>query len=362
MERGSGGAGPGVSRRALLGTGAAALGSVAGGMALAACGQGAGTGGAGPASGTPGAGGGPRPVKVQFLWIKNVEFGGEWIADADGLYRQEGVQPEFLAGGPNVDGVAVVSAGGADVGLTGGFAELLDANAKGSDFVAFAASFQRSPGGILSLAQNPVNRPADLLKKRIGGQEGARIAVNAVLKLNGLEQDYSWIPVGFDPQPLIEGACDAYTCYVTNQPLVLAEKNIPYAAVTYSDLGFVSYGNVFFAKRAVLKEKRDTIVRYLRATIMGWELNARDPAKAARLAVEKYGRDLGLSLSQQIEQNKAQLALIESDVTKAKGLFWMDAERISGPIYKALEATGRTRLPKVEDFVDFSILQDAYGG
>ncbi|HEX2187139.1 MAG TPA: hypothetical protein VHN78_16725, partial [Chloroflexota bacterium] len=54
--------------------------------------------------------------------------------------------------------------------------------------------------------------------------------------------------------------------------------------------------------------------------------------------------------------------LIESDVTRAKGLFWLDAERIAGPIYKALEATGRTRLPKVEDFVDFSVLQDAYGG
>lgn len=341
----------GASRRGFL----ARTVGLAGGMALAACGA--------PAQ-TPAPAGGARevqPLKVQFLWIKNVEFAGEWIADSDGTYQQEGVKPEFLAGGPNVDEVAVVSAGGADIGVTGGMSALVDANAKGSDFVAFAATFQKSPGGLLSLEKNPVRKPADLVKKRVGGQEGARRSVEAVLKLNNLPVDYTFVPVGFDPQPLIEGACDVYTCYVTNQPLVLAEKNIPHVAVTYNDLGFVNYGNVFFAKRQVLKDKRDLIMRYLKATIIGWEKNLKDVNRAAQLAVTKYGVDLGLALPQQVAENKAQNVLVEGDLTRQKGLFWMDPAVVSGPVYKALEATGRTTLPKVDQFLDLTLLRDIYG-
>lgn len=345
----------GTSRRSFLRTAALATAGTLGSAALAACG----------ATGSqPAAGSQTRELqtlKVQLLWIKNVEFAGEWIADSEGIYEREGIKVEFLAGGPNVDGVAVVSAGGADIGNTGGFSELIDANAKGSDFVAFGAGFQKSPGGLLSLAKNPVQKPADMVKKRIGGQEGARRAVEGVLKVNGLPLDFSWVPVGFDPQPLIEGACDAYTCYVTNQPLVLAEKNIPHVAVTYNDLGFIGYGNVLFGKRSVIKEKRDVIMRYLRASIIGWEKNLKDINLGARLAVQKYGVDLGLSMSQQVAENKAQNALVESDYTKQKGLFWMDKDTITGPIYKALEATGRTGLPKVDDFADLTLLRDVYG-
>jgi ABC-type nitrate/sulfonate/bicarbonate transport system substrate-binding protein len=237
----------------------------------------------------------------------------------------------------------------------------VDANAKGSDFVAFAATFQQSPGGLLSLAKNPVRKPADLVKKKVGGQEGARRSVEAVLKLAGLPVDFTWVPVGFDPQPLIEGACDVYTCYVTNQPLVLAEKNIPHVAVTYNDLGFINYGNVFFAKRQVLKEKRDLIMRYLKGTIIGWEKNLKDPNRAAQLAVTKDGVDLGLSLPQQVAENKAQNVLVEGELTKQKGLFWMDRNTVSGPVYKAQGATGRTGLPKVDEFLDLTLLRDIYG-
>src|ERR1700681_946559 len=60
------------------------------------------------------------PLNVQLLWIKNVEFGGYWVADDQGMYTQEGVAPTFLSGGPDVNPENVVAGGGADIGLTGG--------------------------------------------------------------------------------------------------------------------------------------------------------------------------------------------------------------------------------------------------
>jgi hypothetical protein len=40
---------------------------------------------------------------------------------------------------------------------------------------------------------------------------------------------------------------------------------------------------------------------------------------------------------------------------------WIDAQRIAGPIYTTLRATGRTDLPPVDRLIDTSILREAFG-
>ncbi|MDT7692895.1 MAG: hypothetical protein QOI75_2262, partial [Pseudonocardiales bacterium] len=81
----------GWSRRRLLrNAGLAGLGLVAGPALLAACGGGD--------AAAPAAGG--IPVRVALGWITNVEFAGFWIAQDRGYYRQEGLNVEFIPGGP----------------------------------------------------------------------------------------------------------------------------------------------------------------------------------------------------------------------------------------------------------------------
>src|ERR1700682_92026 len=190
------------------------------------------------------------PLNVQLLWIKNVEFGGYWIADDQGICTQEGIAPTFLAGGPGANPENVVAGGSADVGLTGGLGFIVDAIAAGSDLVVFGSTFQTAPAGLLSLAKNPVRTPQDLVGKRIGAQQGARQIIDALFSINKLPAgQYTFVPVGFDPAPLVEGACDVYTCFITNQPLTLKDQGIEYVAVTYSQLNFPDYADALFAKR-----------------------------------------------------------------------------------------------------------------
>jgi ABC-type nitrate/sulfonate/bicarbonate transport system substrate-binding protein len=170
------------------------------------------------------------------------------------------------------------------------------------------------------------------------------------------------VKVGFTPDPLVQGQCDAYTCYVTNQPLSLAEKGIEHLTVTYDAMGYKAYGNILFAKRDYLEKNRDLLVGYLRATIKGWEENELDPAVGARHSVDIYGKDLGLSLDQQIAENEAQIELTKSELTDRKGLFWIDKETVAGPMYDALRASGLAELPDIDRFVDTSLLEDAYAG
>jgi hypothetical protein len=88
----------------------------------------------------------------------------------------------------------------------------------------------------------------------------------------------------------------------------------------------------------------------------------RDPEEGAHLAVEEYGADLGLDLDQSIRENGKQIELQQSDLTEEKGLLWMDPEFMAGPVFEGIRATGRDRLPEVDQLVDLSFLEEAYDG
>src|SRR5258708_34420252 len=55
-------------------------------------------------------------VNMQLGWILSGNQMGEVCAKALGYYEQEGIEMRFQAGGPNIDGVAVVAAGRFEVG------------------------------------------------------------------------------------------------------------------------------------------------------------------------------------------------------------------------------------------------------
>ena len=107
-----------------------------------------------------------------------------------------------------------------------------------------------------------------------------------------------------------------------------------------------------------LRDHRAALVRYLGALQRGWTENARDPARAADLAVHTNGAALGLDEKQQIAENQAQIPLTRSAATAEHGLLWIDRRRMSGPIYAGLRATGRTKLPEVDRLIDMSLLRD----
>ena len=300
-----------------------------------------------------------QTVTTQLLWIKNVEAAGLWIADANGYFRAANILSTVLAGGPSLASVeALVVGGRADVGLDQ-IERIADASATGADLVIIGAVFQQSPAGLVSLAAHPIRSARDIIGKRIGLQQGARLYIDAIMDVNHLPRDFTEVVVGFDPQPLVAGACDAYLCFVTNQPLVLAEQGVAYVVVTFEQLGLANYGECLFCTREYLQTQRATLVRYMRALQRGWTQNAKDPLLAARLATRTYGATLGLEERQQIAENRAQIPLTQSAQTQAHGLLAIDPQRVAGPIYASLRATGRTKLPDIRRFIDTSILAEA---
>lgn len=304
-------------------------------------------------------------LRVALGWVSNVEFGGGWIADSEGYFAEEGLKIEWVPGGPEAPSPeSAVAAGDVDLGLSADSKTLIDATAQGNDFVLLGTVFQRGPGCLLSLADDPILTAEDMKGKTILAQDEAVVA--ALFAANDLEPDYTFVPTSFDPGPLIEGQGDAYTAYATNQAVAMEvnyglEEGKDFQCVNYADLGFATYSSVIFADRSTVDEKRDAIVGFLRALARGWTENAKDPKVAAELAVNEYGADLGLSLEQQIRQNEVQIELIESDFTDENGILRIDEDYLGGPVYDGIKAAGSTDLPPVGDIVDQTLLDEALG-
>jgi ABC-type nitrate/sulfonate/bicarbonate transport system substrate-binding protein len=369
------------NRRRLLTTGATGLGALFGARLLAACGgddddataatTGTTLAPAGSVAATTGSTAGAVPatadVSVGMGWIKNVEYAGSWLAIENGYYADQGIEPDYQQGGPNAPASPVaVASGDAQIGVAAGMMSLLDAINEGNDFVIFGTQYQVSPGAVLSLAKKPVKTPQDFDGITFLGQEGVDVTIDAVLKIAGLPKNYTFVIAGFTPDPLIEGQGDAYSCFLVNQPITLETQGLKegtdFIVTTWADLGIPSYANLFFSERAYLEENRDAIVRYMRATIMGWEANAKDPATGAKLAVDKYGADLGLDITQQTRQNELQIPLMESELTTSSGLFRIDSELWEGKMKDAYLASGREKMPAAADVLDLTILDDVFEG
>ena len=348
-------------RRSFLRMSGYGAGAVLLGGALAACGD--------DEESSAAEGSGLTAASLAMGWISNVEYGGNWLAIDRGFYDDEGIEIEYLTGGPNAPTPTIsVAAGDAQIGVESSLRRFADAVIEGNDFVIFGTQYQTSPGGVLSLAEKPVRTPEDLVGIRFLGQEGVDITIDAVLDIAGLDKDYEFIPAGFTPDPLVEGAGDAYSCFVVNQPITLEEQfamvaGEDYVVTTWADLGLPSYANMYFCQRSFAEENHDYLVKFLRATIKGWELNTtEDPGVAAALAVDEYGADLGLDINQQTRQNELQIPLMQGPLTEEKGLFWLDADTLGGEMWAALEAAGRDSLPDAASVIDLSVIEDVYDG
>ncbi len=305
-------------------------------------------------------------VRVALAWINNVEYAGVWLAMENGYFHAEGLEVKTLPGGPNAPSAPVtVASGKAELGYTT-WLPFLDAVARGNDFVLVAGTFPVSPLGIISLKGNPILKAADIVGKKILAQgPNERTAIDATLALNKLPRQWQFVPAGFSPEPLLSKQGDGYTAFGTNQAVTLELKmnmvrGKDFFFTSFDSMGYRSYASMIFTSRGYLLAERPTLVKFLRALTRGWMDDLKDPAVAAKLAVTKYGADLGLDLKQQTRQNELQYAMLRNPTRPDQPLLMLDRDTVAGPMMEAAKASNRTNLPDVDRLCDFSLMQEVH--
>src|SRR5271155_3569378 len=211
-----------------------------------------------------------RELTMSLSWIPDVEYADLWVALERHYIEDAGIRFNYLPGGPNAPPpVLEISAGEADFGDSD-WLPFCDAIGQGNDFVILASLFPVAPVGLISLPAHPVRTPADLAGKRFLVQgPNERAMLQALFRINGLEENYTAVPVGYSPEPLLEGAGDAYFCFVTNQPQALARMGLrqgtDFFVTRLYDLGYRVCNALLTIERQTLQRRRGEMVRFLGA-------------------------------------------------------------------------------------------------
>lgn len=126
-------------------------------------------------------------VSVRLDWKHQFEFAAFYAAEAQGFYRDAGLDVEIREGGPGISAVAEVAAGRADFGVA--TASLVVDRFRGAPVVAVASMMQHSPIGILVLRQPEIHSVLDLAGRTVAVDASNRDVIRAYLLAVGIPDE-----------------------------------------------------------------------------------------------------------------------------------------------------------------------------
>lgn len=249
------------------------------------------------------------PVTVQLAWLNTAEYAGFYEAEEKGYYANENLAVDLKELG-DTNPIDQVLAGKADFGLASADV-LLSARAKGAPIVAIATIYQRSPVAFISLAENNIVRPRDLVGKKVlvhfDGTTG--LVYRALLAAQGIDTSEveGVLRKDFSNKQLLAGEVDVTDAFITNQPVQLAQAGHPVNVILASDYGIDIYANVIFASETTIANKPELVERFVRATVQGMQSAIEDPKGAAALTI---ARNPDLNLASETETMNRSLPLL----------------------------------------------------
>jgi ABC-type nitrate/sulfonate/bicarbonate transport system substrate-binding protein len=299
-------------------------------------------------------------LSIQLSWIKNSEFAGQFFAVENGYYTDAGFSSVNLVAGPAAT-EAEVLAGNALVGIANPISTAPVILNEGAPLKIIGTTYQKNPFTILSLKDGAnIETIQDLIGKRIGVQAGPNETLfDALLKANGIDaSEVTKVPVQYDPAPLTNGEVDGFLAYVTNESFVVADQGFEVTNLLFADNGLPFVTESFVVTQDSIDNNRAALKAFLKATILGWKDAIADSDGGADLAINNFGKDLGLNAKKEYYQSKTQNEiLVQTDETAANGLFTISEAMIAQNL-ATLEAAGYSIT--AEQLFDLTLLAEVY--
>jgi ABC-type nitrate/sulfonate/bicarbonate transport system substrate-binding protein len=329
---------PSLGRRsALKGLAGAGLAAVLAGPLLEACSS-------SPSSASASGSAKLTTVTCQLGWLKLVQFGGHWAAMKEGYFTQEGISPNFLSGGSNIDAISVVAGGQADIGDANG-SDILLAVSTGTPAKAFATIYQSTPNALMSLKSDPVTTLKGMVGKTIGLPSAENSLLKAMLTQAGIDASkVSMVPVGTDPSVLTSKQVQGYIGYGTEQGEDLLASGVGVDIVYFDELGDPDYGNCLFAMADTLTSKKDVITRWLKADLAGWKYFTEHPVEIAEYTWDQYHKQTGAVLASEKTSAAASVPLITGGAAEQHGLMWIEQSAFQ-TVYDLYKTSGTITKP-----------------
>ena len=236
------------------------------------------------------------PLTVQLKWVTQAQFGGYYVAKDKGFYEEEGLDVTIKQGGPDIAPVQVLAGGGADV-VVEWMPAALAAREKGLPIVNIAQPFKRSGMMLTCRKETGIASPADFRGRTLGvwfsGNEYPFLSwMNRLgLKTDGGPEGVTMLKQGFNVDPLLQKQADCISTMTYNEYGQVLDAGLkPEDLVTfkYEDQGVATLEDGLYVLEPTLKDedKVTALVRFVRATMKGFDYAAAHPDEAAAIVLE----------------------------------------------------------------------------
>jgi len=236
-------------------------------------------------------------LNIQLAWTHEYSSAAFYAAEKNNHFQEQNLNVNLIEGGFK-DGKYIVPIdqvlnNTVDFGM-GSASDILVARSQGKSIVALASIMQRSPLAVITLAKSNVQRPTDLIGKKVAVSDGgANQVFTTLLTSQGIDPTkVNTIPrATFGVDLLLKGDVDALVGWVINEGVQVREAGQEPSFMLMSDYGVDSYDFVLFTSDQSLKTHADTYERFIRAVLAGLKDEIASPDQAAAY-IQSYAKNL----------------------------------------------------------------------
>ncbi len=235
-------------------------------------------------------------LTLQLKWVTQSQFAGYYVAKEKGFYADENLDVTILPGSPNIAPEQVMAGGGADVAVAWAGGALV-AREKGVPLVNIAQPYAKSGLMMICPTETGITTEADFPNRTLGvwffGNEYPFFAwMNKLgLATDGSDGGVKVLQQSFDIQPMIQQQADCISVMTYNeygQALDAGYGPDNLTIFNYTDMGNDLLEDGLWALEDRLADPAfaDQMVRFVRASMKGWDYALANLDEAARIVVD----------------------------------------------------------------------------
>ncbi len=235
-------------------------------------------------------------VTLQLKWVTQAQFAGYYVALDQGFYDEEGLNVTIKPGGPDIAPEQVIAGGGADV-IVDWMAAALAARERGLPLVNIAQPFKSGGLQLTCLKDTGIGSPEDFPGHTLGvwfyGNEYPFFAWMAKLGVptEGGDEGVTVLKQAFNVDPLLQRQADCISVMTYNEYGQVLDAGItPEELVTFNYLqegvGMMEDGLYVLEDRLADPAFKETMVKFVRASMKGWKWAEANPEEAAAVIVD----------------------------------------------------------------------------
>lgn len=283
-----------------------------------------------------------REIDVVLDWYPNALHAFMYVAIEKGYYAEEGLQVNIRFPSNANDAIALVAAGRADIGLYYQ-QDVIQVRAQQNVPVKSIGAVVQAPLNIvLSLAEENISAPGDLVGKTIGyaGTELSEALIRSIMEYAGADySDVTMIDVGFDlMSSMTTGNVDATIgCLVNHEVPQMEEEGFSVNWFDLDDYGVPTYyEGVFLANDDAIEGDSEMLAAFLRASEKGFADMKANPEEALQILLANQNEE-NFPLSETVERQSMSVLLplmetesaaflAQSDACWQENIDWMRAQ------------------------------------